>query len=191
MVTKDELRKDLRAKRRDHVAALPDSMRALIFHRPPSSLLDLVPDGSTIGLYRANAHEAPTSSYAKFFLEHGHDLALPRFADRGAPMKFARFADPFDEEDLEVGPFGLMQPFADAPVLEPQVSFTPVIGFTESGARLGQGGGHYDRWLGEHAGTVAIGLAWDCQLVDKLPMEPHDVPLLAVITPTRVYGPFA
>ena len=37
---------------------------------------------------------------------------------------------------------------------------------------------------------LAIGLAWDCQLVDDLPTEPHDCPLNAVITPTRLYGPF-
>ena len=67
----------------------------------------------------------------------------------------------------------------------------PLVGFTSQGARLGQGGGHYDRWLADHPDTVAIGLAWDCQLVDALPVEPHDIPLTAIITPTRIYGPFA
>jgi 5-formyltetrahydrofolate cyclo-ligase len=70
------------------------------------------------------------------------------------------------------------------------VLFVPVVGFTEDGARLGQGGGHYDRWLAAHPGAVAIGLAWDCQRVDALPVEPHDAPLAAVVTPTRLYGPF-
>ena len=36
-----------------------------------------------------------------------------------------------------------------------------------------------------------LGLAWDTQLVDELPIEPHDVPLSAIVTPTRIYGPFA
>jgi 5-formyltetrahydrofolate cyclo-ligase len=62
------------------------------------------------------------------------------------------------------------------------------VGFTASGARLGQGGGHYDRWLAEHPGTLAVGLAWDAQLCDTLPTEPHDAPLAAVVTPTRIYG---
>ena len=56
--------------------------------------------------------------------------------------------------------------------------------------RLGQGGGHYDRWLAHHPDTIRIGMAWDGQLVDELPVEPHDVPLDAVVTPTRLYGPF-
>lgn len=184
------MRKHLRTTRRDHVAALPDSMRSLVFHRPPAPLLSVVPEGATIGLYRANPYEAPAASYAKFFLELGHEIALPRFAHRGAEMEFARFADPFDEDDLEVGPFGLLQPYADAPALEPQVLFVPLVGFTDDGARLGQGGGHYDRWLATHTEAKPVGLAWDCQLVEDLPIEDHDIPLAAVVTPTRLYGPF-
>jgi 5-formyltetrahydrofolate cyclo-ligase len=63
-----------------------------------------------------------------------------------------------------------------------------LVGFTQDGARLGQGGGHYDRWLAANRDAVALGLAWDCQLVDDLPVEEHDQPLRAVITPTRLYG---
>ncbi len=163
-------------------------MRALVFHRPPAPLLDMVPESATIGLYRATPHEAPTQAYAKFFTEHGHTIALPRFATRNAAMQFAVHRDPFGESDLETGPFGLMQPLPSAPTVEPDVLFVPLIGFSAVGDRLGQGGGHYDRWLAEHAGTTAIGLAWDCQLVD-LPVEDHDISLHAVVTPTRVYGP--
>ena len=190
-MTKDQLRKQLRQTRRDHVAAVPDAMRALVFHRPPAPLLKLVPDTAVIGLYRANPYEAPATSYAKFFLERGHEIALPRFAGKNAPMEFARHSDPFDEEDLEVGPYGLLQPFPDAPALVPDVVITPLIGFTTRGERLGQGGGHYDRWLGEHESAIPIGLAWDCQLVETLPTEPHDRAMHAVVTPTRFYGPFA
>ena len=189
-MSKDELRKDLRQARREHVAALPASMRALVFHRPPAPLLELVPEGATIGLYRANPFEAPAQAYARFFAERGHAIALPRFADRGAAMHFARHTDPYDESDCEVGPFGLLQPLADAEELDPDILFVPLLGFTESGARLGQGGGHYDRWLADHPGIPAIGLAWDVQKRDMLPLEPHDVPLTAVVTPTRFYGPF-
>lgn len=185
------LRKDLRARRRDHVAALDPTTRALILNRPPAPLLDLVPEGSTIGLYRAGPHEAPTEGYARFFHERGHALALPRFAHRAATMEFARFADPWDESACEVGPFGLLQPVEDAPATIPTVLIVPLLGFTARGERIGQGGGHYDRWLADHSGTTAIGLAWDAQLVDSLPIEPHDHSMSAIVTPTRFYGPFA
>lgn len=190
-MTKDDLRKQLRATRREHVGALPDSVRALVFHRPPAPLLDIVPHGAGVGLYAASPLEAPTMAYARFLLERGHAIALPRFASRTAPMEFARFEDPFGEADLEVGPFGLLQPADSAPALVPDVLFVPLVGFTDRGERLGQGGGHYDRWLEAHPGTTTIGLGWDCQLADTLPLEPHDQRLSAIVTPTRLYGPFA
>ena len=190
-MTKNELRKQLRATRRDHVAGLDAATRALILHRPPAPLLSLVPERAIIGLYQATAHEAPAAGYAKFFHERGHTLALPRFVHRGAPMEFARWDDPWADDECEVGPFGLMQPEATAETIVPSVLFVPLLGFTEDGARLGQGGGHYDKWLAAHPDIPAIGLAWDVQRVDDLPREAHDHPLTAVVTPTRIYGPFA
>ena len=38
--------------------------------------------------------------------------------------------------------------------------------------------------------ALAIGMAWDCQEVPTLPLEPHDRPLAAIVTPTRLFGPF-
>lgn len=188
---KKALRKALRAERRRHVAALPDTARALLFRVPPAPLAALIPAGATIGLYRSAPDEAPAAAYARHFSEAGHPIALPRFDDRDAPMEFALHSDPFGESDLETGPFGLLQPMAAAQTLVPQVLIVPLIGFTADGHRLGQGGGHYDRWLAAHPGTTAVGLGWDCQLVDSLPNEDHDRPLAAVVTPTRFYGPFA
>lgn len=190
-MTKAELRTKLRAVRREHVAALDPATRALILHRPPAPLLTLVPEDATIGLYHATAHEAPAAGYARFFHERGHRIALPRFSHRGAAMEFAAWTDPYDEDDCVVGPFGLMQPDAVAEILVPDVLFVPLLGFSEDGARLGQGGGHYDRWLAAHPGISAIGLAWDVQCVPFLPREAHDQPLAAVVTPTRLYGPFS
>lgn len=188
MTIKDQMRKSLRAARREHVDALPDSIRGLLFHRPPAPLLAQIPAEAVIGLYHAGPFEAPAAAYARFFLEAGHTIALPRFAAAGAPMAFARHSDPYGQADLEVGPFGILQPEADAEALVPDVLFVPLVGFTADGARLGQGGGHYDRWLAEHPPTLAVGLAWDAQLCDALPTEPHDMPLRAVVTPTRIYG---
>jgi 5-formyltetrahydrofolate cyclo-ligase len=188
---KQTLRKALRAERRRHVAALPDTTRALLFRVPPAPLAALIPEGAAIGLYRADPNEAPAAAYARHFLEAGHTIALPRFAMRDSAMEFARHSDPFEESDLETGPFGLLQPLPEAKALTPDVVIVPLVGFTADGRRLGQGGGHYDRWLSAHPDAVAIGLAWDCQLVEDLPHEPHDRPLSAVVTPTRLYGPFA
>lgn len=190
-MTKDELRAQLRKARQAHVAALPTATTGLLFRRPPAPLLALIPPDATIGLYRATPGEAPAGHYAAFFHEAGHGVALPHFSGRSAPMAFRAHTDPHGESDLAPGPFGILQPSADAGLVIPEVVFVPLLGFTAEGHRLGQGGGHYDRWLAANPSARAIGLAWDCQLAEKLPMEPHDVSLSAVVTPTRLYGPFA
>jgi 5-formyltetrahydrofolate cyclo-ligase len=63
----------------------------------------------------------------------------------------------------------------------------PLLAFTAGCARLGQGGGHYDRWLADNPDVTAVGLGWDGQLVEGLPLEPHDRLLRAVVTPTRLF----
>lgn len=187
---KAALRKALRKARREHAAALPPQVSGLVFRRPPAPVLDLVLEGATVGLYRAGKGEAPAGGYARFFMEAGHKLALPRIDALNAPMTFHVHTDPYGESDLEEGPMELLQPAADAAPVEPQVLFIPLVGFTDRGERIGQGGGFYDAWLAAHPGTIAIGLAWDVQKVDSLPTEDHDMTITAVITPTRIYGPF-
>jgi len=185
---KHRLRQRLRLERRKYVAALPKATNGLLFLRPPAPVAALVPPGAVVGLYSAIAQEAPTRSYAKWFHENGRQLALPWFAARGAAMQFRIWGDPYDDSALVNGPYGQLQPSADAEEVIPDVAFLPLIGFTADGDRLGQGGGHYDRWLEARPHTLAIGLAWDCQLVDSLPIEPHDRKLAAIVTPTRLYA---
>lgn len=190
MSTKPELREQLRALRRSHVEAQPDRIRALLFHRPPGPVLDMIGEDAAIGLYHASRFEAPASAYAGFFAERGHRIALPHFAHRDAAMTFRAHTDPFGASDLAPGPFGLLQPAGEPALIVPDVLFVPLVGFTDTCERLGQGGGHYDSWLAEHPGRVTIGLAWDAQLIEpasNLPLEPHDQRLDAVVTPTRIY----
>lgn len=187
---KAELRSKMRKARREHAAALSPQVSALIFNRPPAPIVDLVPEDAVIGLYRADPGEAPTSGYARFFHERGHTIALPWLVNLETPMIFREHTDPYAESDLAKGYFGLMQGAKDAPEVVPQVLFMPLVAFTPSGDRLGQGGGFYDRYLAAHPDIMAIGMAWDVQRVEEMPVEPHDMPLTAIVTPTRIYGPF-
>ena len=187
---KKQLRDELRRKRVAHAAGLPPEVSALVFNRPPSPVLALVPEGATIGLYRSDAGEAPSASYIRFFFERGHPIALPRVTTLDKPMEFRLHTDPYEESDLEAGVWGLRQPRIAAPVVTPEVLFMPLVGFTAKGDRLGQGGGYYDRYLAARPQTVSIGMAWDVQEVPELPTELHDMRLSAIVTPTRILGPF-
>ncbi len=74
----------------------------------------------------------------------------------------------------------------DDPPPDPQtvdVVIVPGIAFTAAGDRLGQGGGWYDRFLLRvRPDCVTIGVGFEPQLVDRLPVEPHDVRLDLVVT---------
>lgn len=73
------------------------------------------------------------------------------------------------------------------PITQLDVLFVPLVAFDKQGQRLGMGGGFYDRllsdWHKKH--FYPIGLAHDCQLVDKIPTAPWDIPLPEIITPSK------
>lgn len=75
------------------------------------------------------------------------------------------------------------------PLSELDVLVTPLVAFDSEGQRLGMGGGFYDRtlqnWQQHH--FYPVGLAHDCQWVPELPTEAWDIPLPAVVTPSRLW----
>ncbi len=88
--------------------------------------------------------------------------------------------------NLENGVYGIAQPRYDASLsVDPkdiEVVIVPGLAFDKSRNRLGRGAGYYDRFLSTlPSDTATIGLAFDFQLTDRLPIEEHDVPLTAVI----------
>ena len=89
-------------------------------------------------------------------------------------------------ENLERGPYGTRQPRLDATkaldVRALDAVIVPGLGFDKANNRLGRGAGYYDRFLGQLPKTTAtIGIAFDFQVVDRLPTEDHDVPLHLII----------
>ncbi len=181
----------MRAVRDTAVAAQPAGLRALLFRHPPKAILDRIADDAVISVYSATGNEAPSDAYAAFFAEAGHRVARPFFADKSSSMEFAISLDPIGNSDLEPGPWGALQPAPSSERVVPDIHFVPLLAFTADGGRLGQGGGHYDRWFADNTRSKAFALAWDEQLVETLPLEPHDIAMDAVITPTRIYGPFS
>jgi 5-formyltetrahydrofolate cyclo-ligase len=108
----------------------------------------------------------------------------PWFADRASEMLFRQYSGA-----QEPGPFNVLQPSANSPLLEPDTVLVPLLAVDLRGNRLGQGGGHYDRALRRLRGAgriIAVGIAWECQIVDQVPAEPWDEPLDFIATPERL-----
>jgi 5-formyltetrahydrofolate cyclo-ligase len=90
-------------------------------------------------------------------------------------------------EDLESQHFGIYQPKKDrvreVPLEDIDLVVVPGVAFDKNNVRLGRGHGYYDRFLcGLKPETRTIGLAFNFQLVDDLPQDPHDIPVSKVIT---------
>ena len=81
----------------------------------------------------------------------------------------------------------MLAPLSTAPLLQPEIILTPLLGFDRLGNRLGQGKGYYDATLSK-VNCPAIGLAFECQYMELLPVEITDVPLDNVLTPTKLYS---
>lgn len=113
----------------------------------------------------------------------GLGLALPLVTGKGQPLTFRGWA-PGDA--MDAGVWGIAQPKADKPVLEPDIVLVPLLAVDRTGWRLGYGGGFYDRTLqGLRArkSVLAIGLAYEDQVVDAVPHLDYDEPLDWFLTP--------
>ena len=89
--------------------------------------------------------------------------------------------------DLQPGEFGILEPNPACPIFnlkQLDLALVPGIGFALNGARLGRGKGYYDRLLSGVPGWKC-GVAFDGQVTDEIPVEPHDVRLNCILTPTR------
>ncbi len=90
--------------------------------------------------------------------------------------------------------FGICEPALDSTqvrlLAEHDMLLMPLVGFDANGNRLGMGGGFYDRTLAHvhrlHKRPQLIGLAHDCQQVDALPVQPWDIPLDRIVTPSQI-----
>jgi 5-formyltetrahydrofolate cyclo-ligase len=89
--------------------------------------------------------------------------------------------------DLSPGAFGIREPvnkeYVDAAEIDLVV--VPGIVFDRYGHRLGYGRGYYDTWLKQFKKEKRVGLAFDIQLVEKLPVEANDLPVGVIVTETR------
>lgn len=94
-----------------------------------------------------------------------------------------------DVRTLELGYRGILEPVGpaiDASVVDAVV--LPGVAFDPHGARLGQGGGHYDRLLATLPDTAhRIGVCFACQMVPDVPRASHDAPVDVVITERATY----
>ncbi|WP_199441247.1 5-formyltetrahydrofolate cyclo-ligase [Umezawaea beigongshangensis] len=179
------LRTRLLAARR----AVPDSARreeaaALVAHVPSLLTALAVPVGAEVCAYLPIGSEPGSVALLEALRAHGHRVLLPVVVG-AAPLDWAVHTGP---EGLRPGPHGLREP--SGPLLGPAavggagLVLVPALAVDRRGARLGRGGGHYDRTL-PAAVAPLVAVVRDEEFVAELPHEEHDVRMTAVLTPER------
>ena len=114
----------------------------------------------------------------------GKDIWLPRVS--GGEMDFYLVES---EKELVRGTFGILEPSGEgikAPGNDGLV-IVPGIAFDCMRNRIGYGKGFYDRYLSAHPNLVKLGIAFDIQLVDRIPAEECDCKMDMVFTEKVVY----
>ena len=140
------------------------------------------PGVNAIAVYLASPKEIDLSDFICEMLARHADVVAPRW--NGKDYDLAKLHG-LDERHLRRGPMNILEPAA-AEIVEPSqvaVWIIPGLAFTKDGARLGYGGGWYDRLLAKsNATSLKIGVAYSFQILPDLPREPHDIPLTRIVT---------
>jgi 5-formyltetrahydrofolate cyclo-ligase len=140
--------------------------------------------GSIVSGFAAIRDEINPAPLMTWLRAEGFRLALPVMQGKGKPL-LMRSWTPGDA--MEATMWGIAEPLADKPVVDPDVVLVPLLAFDVRGYRLGYGGGFYDRTLQrlrKLKPVVAVGLAYDEQKVDVVPAESYDQRLDWVLTPS-------
>jgi len=86
------------------------------------------------------------------------------------------------------GKFGILEPIEAMKTAYKNIDLVlvPGIVFDKEGHRIGYGFGYYDKFLKKVPKAIKIGLAFDFQVIDKIPREMHDVPVDVIVTEERI-----
>jgi 5-formyltetrahydrofolate cyclo-ligase len=172
------------ARRRYGLLELGEAGRAIAEHLLATPELRRA---ATVAAYVSRGREPGTGPLIDAVRDAGRHVILPVLLPDD-DLDWVRYAGP---DDLVAARRGLLHP--SGPRLGPDaiatadVVLVPALAVDRQGMRLGRGGGSYDRALARvPVNTFVCALLYDDELLDAVPCAPHDRPVTAVATPTRV-----
>ena len=174
LTDKRQIRRNVRAE----IAILSTDEKSTLSAQICSTLLHSqeVGDASVVALFISLTDEPETGEIIAE-LAKTKRVVVPRI--EGEEMEFYDIA-----EGVSEGAFGILEPLSTTPVepSEIDVMVVPGVAFTQGGERLGRGKGFYDKYLSRKGFRAhTIGICYPCQVVEHLPVEPHDKVLDKVV----------
>jgi len=182
MRQKEELRQELK----NRVKNLSAKQRSDASQRACSLLRDQKKwrEARNIFFYAATTDEINLLPLMQEALTSGKKVHLPRYVPTTGEYEAAQI---ICLEDCTPQKFGILEPqekCSSFPMNQLDLLLVPGVGFDPLGNRLGKGRGFYDRLL-VHAVGFKCGVAFDEQIVSKVPIASHDVRMNCILTPSR------
>ncbi|WP_426350889.1 5-formyltetrahydrofolate cyclo-ligase [Alloiococcus sp. CFN-8] len=181
MSTKKEIRKSIIEKRDKLSVIEKNSYDDKIFTKVKN--LKAYKEATVIFTFISFGSEVDTLRLIDNALREGKAVAVP-WINKEKKLMEAKVIR--NLEDMHPGHYGILEPSPDAETLKPQeidLIITPGVAFDSLGGRIGYGGGYYDKFLAEVKNNVPkVALSYELQKVEKLPLEPFDMKVTALIT---------
>ncbi|PKG85847.1 5-formyltetrahydrofolate cyclo-ligase [Colwellia sp. 75C3] len=189
MNIRSQLRKEVRQRR--NALSVTQQHNASIALTERLSTHNKIQQAKRIAIYLSNDGELSTKDFIDWCWLNNKEVYLP-VVHPFSPGNLL-FLHYRPETKLISNIYGILEPLLDvtkvSPLAQLDIICTPLVAFDETGARLGMGGGFYDRSLVHWQQTklYPLGLAHDCQRVAQVPVESWDIPLPEIITPNKNY----
>lgn len=145
-----------------------------------------------IMLYLNFRDEVKTTPLAEEILKNGKRLVIPYCETRTTQIIPCEIQDL--AKDVGLSSFGIREPLADffRPVAPTKIdlALVPGLAFDYQGNRIGFGKGYYDRFLPQlRADVCVIGVAFACQVFERIPAESHDYKMSLLVTEDGLFTP--
>ena len=173
---KTELRREIRARKRAMTEAEIEERSAKLAQLFFASRA--YQNAKTIYGYLPYNQEVRTVPMLERALKDGKKVAVPKVC--GDEMKFL-YLD--DLTAVAKGYAGIPEPIADEPVAHDETALVlmPGLAFDPQGHRIGYGGGFYDKFLAAEPNHPTLALCYEFQMLPKLDVEDHDIPVDTVL----------
>ena len=186
----DQQKADLRRQVQAKLAAMNDEQRhdGSVAACSRLTALEVFQHASVVMLYMPLTSEVDLTGVAIRCFQTGKTVCVPRVDWKRRDMEPVEVTS-FDDHVMEVDEHGIRMPRGGAPIPPTLLDLVvvPGLAFSADGHRLGRGGGYYDRFLGRlRRAATTIGLAFDVQITDEVPVEDRDVSMDIVVTDRRV-----
>ncbi len=183
MSTKAEVRAEMRRRRAAWTA--PESAAAGAAIAVRAADLPSFRRARAVALFLSAPGEPDTAPLIELARRMGRKIAVPAWAPERRRYVFAWLEA---GEAVRRGPMGIREPVLRRAARPGEIDLilAPGVAFDRTGGRLGHGGGHYDRLIADYR-APAIGLAFEAQVTEAVPMATGDAPMEAVVTERAVH----